>query len=344
MRPSFFHHLHPPSVPAEQARWGYTLGAGGIAALLIVMLAATGMLELFYYVPTPDQAALSVQTIAYLVPFGALIRNIHFWAAQLLVLVSGIHLARVVLTGAYAPPRRFNYLLGLMLFVLSVLADFTGYVLRWDRGIQWALVVATNLIRTIPAIGGVLYTILIGGIRPGGATLLRFYSWHILALCLLIVILMAWHVFRVRRDGGIAVPPPAWRSRSKRVTRTELVQRELLAMLLSGAALIVLAAVWAAPIAAPIVNMEEASSQAAAPWFFLWVQQLLRWGDPFIMGIVIPVLALGALVLLAYIPPLPKARDLGRWFPRSSRVTQLVLMALILGWLTLSIAGSLANP
>ncbi len=344
MRPSFFHHLHPPSVPAEQARWRYTLGAGGIAALLVLILAGTGILELFYYVPTPEQAALSVQTITYLVPFGALIRNIHFWAAQLLVLVSGIHLARVVFTGAYAPPRRFNYLLGLILFMLSVLADFTGYVLRWDQGIQWALVVGTNLIRTIPAIGGVLYTILIGGIRPGSATLLRFYSWHILGLSLLMFIVMVWHVFRVRRDGGIAVPPPALRSRPKRIARTELARRELLAMLLSGAALIVLAAVWAAPIAAPIGNMEEATSEATAPWFFLWVQQLLRWGDPFIMGVVIPVLVLGVLAALAYIPPVPKARELGRWFPRSSRATQFVLMALLVGWLGLTIAGSLTNP
>ncbi len=112
MRPSFFNHLHPPTIPAEQARWRYTLGAGGAGVFLLLVVAATGILEMFYYVPTPDQAAVSVQTISYLVPFGGFVRNLHFWSAQLLVIVSAIHLGRVVFTGSYAPPRAFNYLLG----------------------------------------------------------------------------------------------------------------------------------------------------------------------------------------------------------------------------------------
>src|SRR5512141_1380804 len=174
MRPTFFHHLHPPTIPAAQARWRYTLGAGGTGVLLLLIVGATGILEMFYYVPTPDQAALSVQTISYLVPFGGFVRNLHFWSAQFLVIVTAIHLARVIFTGAYAPPRAFNYLLGLALFVLSILLDFTGYVLRWDVGIQWALVVGTNLVKTIPLLGNTLYAILIGGVEPGTATLIRF--------------------------------------------------------------------------------------------------------------------------------------------------------------------------
>lgn len=117
MRPSFFHHLHPPTIPAAQARFRYTLGAGGISAYLSLVLLLTGAVELFYYVPEPSKAALSVQTITYLVPFGGLIRNIHYWAAQALVLVSTVHLLRVMFTGVYARPRRFNYLLGLGLLV-----------------------------------------------------------------------------------------------------------------------------------------------------------------------------------------------------------------------------------
>src|SRR5512147_929417 len=153
MRPNFFHHLHPPTIPAAQSRWRYTLGAGGTAVFLCLVLGVTGLLEMFYYVYTPEKAALSVQTISYLVPFGGLVRNLHYWSAQLLLVVSAVHLVRVVFTGAYAPPRRFNYLLGLGLFVVSILLDFTGYVLRWDQGVQWALVVGTNLIKTIPGAG-----------------------------------------------------------------------------------------------------------------------------------------------------------------------------------------------
>src|SRR5512136_2946119 len=106
MRPSFFHHLHPPSIPALQARFRYTLGAGGLAVFLVLILGLTGILEVFYYTPTPEQAALSIQTLSFRVPFGGLVRNLHYWSAQFLVLVSLVHLLRVVFTGAYLPPRR----------------------------------------------------------------------------------------------------------------------------------------------------------------------------------------------------------------------------------------------
>ncbi len=340
MRPSFFHHLHPPSVPARQARWRYTLGAGGTAIFLLLVVGATGILELFYYVPTPDQAALSVQTIAYLVPFGGIVRNLHFWAAQLLVIVSGIHLARVIFTGAYAPPRRFNYLLGLALFAISILMDFTGYVLRWDQGIQWALVVGTNLLRTIPAAGNALYTIVTGGGQPNGSTLLRFYSWHLFGLTLLLIALVVWHAFRVRRDGGIAIPPAALRADHTRITRSTLVRRELAAMLFTGALLLVLAGALPAPIAAPIVRMNEVAADAQAPWFFLWIQQLLKWGDPFLMGIAVPLVVLAALALIPYLIPSAKPGELGRWFPRSNRIAQALFAAIVLSLAVLTIIGS----
>jgi len=140
----FFPSFASTHDPAKQARWRYTLGAGGTAIFLMLVLGATGILEMFYYIPTPEQAAQSIQTISYLVPFGGLVRNLHFWAAQLFLIVTAVHLARVVFTGSYAPPRRFNYLLGMALFVFAILLDFTGYILRWDEGIQWALIVGTN--------------------------------------------------------------------------------------------------------------------------------------------------------------------------------------------------------
>src|SRR5512146_2304202 len=189
MRPSFFHHLHPPTIPAAQARWRYTLGAGGTGVFLLLVVAASGILEMFYYIPTPERAALSIQTISYLVPLGGFVRNLHFWSAQLLLIVGGIHLARVVFTGSYAPPRRFNYLLGMALFVFAILLDFTGYVLRWDQGVQWALVVGTNLLKTIPLAGDAVFTLAAGGTELGTQTLIRFYAWHIFGLTLVAIVL-----------------------------------------------------------------------------------------------------------------------------------------------------------
>ena len=336
MPPNFYHHLHPPTIPADQSRWRYTLGAGGSAVFLILVITATGVLELFYYIPASEEAALSIQTLTYLVPFGWLIRNLHFWSSQFLLIVSAVHLVRIVFTGAYAPPRRFNYLLGLCLFVLAILLDFTGYALRWDMGIQWALVVGTQLVRSIPWIGEGLYVSLVGGPQVGQATLTRFYAWHIFGLSGLAAILAVWHIFRVRRDGGIAAPPPKLRPNRERITRFELVNREVLAMLFTASGLILLSAIAPAPISSPIGEIANVTGDAQAPWFFLWVQQMLKWGDPFLWGVLAPLGMLFVLGLIPYVLPHPEACEQGRWFPRSNRLAQIVLAAIMLFVLSLT--------
>ncbi len=339
MRPNFFYHIHPPSIPAKQARWRYTLGAGGIAVFLVLVLMVSGMLEMFYYVPTPGDAALSIQTLSYRVPFGGLVRNLHFWAAQFFVIAIAVHLFRVVLTGGYAPPRRFNYLLGLALLVLAILLDFTGYILRWDQGIQWALVVGTNLVKSIPWIGDYLYRILIGGDYPGLATLTRFYTWHIYGLMLPAAVLIVWHIFRVRRDGGIAIPPPHLRTERNRISREDLVRQEVTAMLLCSSFLLLFAIFVPAPIAPAITNIEAVSSDATAPWFFVWIQQMLKWGNPFVWGVLAPVIILAVIGLIPYVFPQPAPRELGRWLPPSNRLAQIVLVIIAMVILLLTLWG-----
>ncbi|MFH1184229.1 MAG: cytochrome b N-terminal domain-containing protein [Chloroflexota bacterium] len=344
MRPSFFHHLHPPTIPAPQARWRYTLGAGGMAVFLALVVGATGILEMYYYIHTPERAALSVQTITYLVPFGGLVRNLHYWSAQLLLVVMGVHLLRVFFTGAYSRPRRFNNILGMALLVVGVLLDFTGYVLRWDQGIQWALVVGTNLLETIPAIGHSLYVIITGGAELGAATLIRFYSWHVFGLTLPFVVLAVWHIFRVRRDGGIAVPPPALRTDHQRISRHELVRREALAALLAATALMLLAVARPAPIGAPITDVRELTAEAVAPWFFLWVQELLKWGDAFVLGVLVPLVLLGMLCALPYLLRGPAPAELGRWFPKSGRAIQVLVGVIAAALASLTALALLQAP
>ncbi len=330
MRPSFFHHLHPPTVPAAQARWRYTLAAGGIAAFLMLILGLTGILEMFYYVPNPQEAALSVQAITYHVPFGGFIRNLHYWSAQLLLIVAAVHLLRVVFTAAYGQPRRFNYLLGLGLFVLAILLDFTGYILRWDSGICFPLLTGTNLLKTIPRIGNFLFGLATGGGEVCSTALLRFYIWHIFGLTLAAAILVAWHAFRVRRDGGIAVPPPKLRVDSARISRNELVRREMLAILGVSIILILMASFLPAPIAPAMTDTSVVTENARAPWFFLWVQQMLKWGDPFTFGVLVPLAVLTVLALIPYVLPKPADGDIGKWFPRSNRVAQVIVGAIAL--------------
>jgi quinol-cytochrome oxidoreductase complex cytochrome b subunit len=303
----------------------------------MLIIGVTGILEMFYYAPNPQEAALSVQTITYHVPFGWLIRNLHYWAAQLLLVVSAVHFLRVIFTAAYGHPRRFNYLLGLALFVLALMLDFTGYILRWDMDICWPLTTGTNLLKTIPLIGDFLYRVAVGGGEACSTALLRFYTWHIFGLTILVVILGFWHAFRVRRDGGIAVPPPALRSDVSRIPRNKLVRREVLAIFIVSILLILLSSFFPAPIAPAMTGKPNLTADAQAPWFFLWVQQMLKWGDPLIFGVLIPLGVLTLLALIPYIFPKPADADTGSWFPKSNRLIQILvgMIALIIIALTL---------
>ena len=334
-RSTFFHHLHPPTIPSRAARFRYTFGLGGMAFFLFGVLVLTGLLEMFYYVPTPERANSSVQLLTFLVPYGWLVRGVHYWAAQGLVVIAGLHLLRVVLTGAYKVPRRFNWLLGVSLLVLVLLLDFTGYVLRWDTDIEWALLVGTNLLKSIPLIGESLYGLLVGGSEVGSDTIVRFYAWHIFGLALIATVAIGWHIFRVRRDGGISSPEPRT---PDRITRDDLVKREGLAMLIVSAVLLLLALV-APPVIGPPGDFSQLSGEAAAPWFFLWVQQLLRWGDALPMGVLIP---LGLLVLLILIPYGIDRRTagVGRWFNREGRWAQLVVIAMLAVIVGLTVLGT----
>ncbi len=336
-KPNFFHHLHPPTIPTVQSRFRYTLGAGGAAVFLSLILLLTGLLEMYYYIPTSSQAAISVQTITNLVPFGSLIRNLHFWSAQFLVVVMSIHLLRVTLTGAYAPPRRFNHVLGVALLAFILLLDFTGYVLRWDEGIHWALVVGANMLKAVPFIGEGLYQFVIGGSEPGDATVIRFYAWHIFGLTIGVVILGAWHAFRVRRDGGIAIPPPTERKENERISRFDLVRREVLAMTVTAVILILFSLLFPAPTDQPITEATTLGGDSTAPWFFLWIQYLLKFGDPFVMGILIPILVVITLGALPYILPNAKSNELGRWFPHGNRIAQVIAVAIMFTILLLTV-------
>ena len=340
-RPNFFHHLHPPTIPALQARLRYTLGAGGLAVLLCLILLVTGILEMFYYIPVPTHAAVSVETLTSLVPYGGLIRNLHYWAAQALMIVMTIHLLRVILTGAYARHRRLNYLIGLGMLVLILLLDFTGYVLRWDEGIRWALIVGTNLLKSVPWVGDSLYQLVVGGPEPGLSAIERFYTWHIFVLTGAMILLGAWHICRVRRDGGVAVPPRALRTDLARISRFDLLRRELAFMAIASVVLLVIAYVFPAPIERPITQAAVDIENAKAPWFFLWVQQLLKLGSPFLWGVAVPVLLLVVVALFPYILPQADEQEYGRWFPRGNRIAQILIVALVLIVILLTILSTI---
>ena len=200
------YHLHPVKVKRHGVRLSYTLCLGGLSFFLFILLTITGIFLMFYYRPTSPQAYLDIQQLETGVAFGQLVRNMHRWGAHLMVLTVFLHMTRVFYHGAYKPPREFNWVVGVVLLFLTLLLSFTGYLLPWDQLAIWAVTVGSNMAGFTPVFGDQVTFALLGDLRVTADTLLRWYVLHVLALPFIIVIFMAVHFWRVRKDGGISGP------------------------------------------------------------------------------------------------------------------------------------------
>ena len=222
---NFFLHLHPVKVRRSGINLSYTWCMGGLTFFLFLVETITGLLLMFYYRPTAEYAYQDIFALRENVPLG-LMREIHRWAAHLMVITVWLHMYRVFLTGSYKPPREFNWNVGVILLVLTLLLSFTGYLLPWDQLAVWAVTVGTNMARATPFLGhegpgAALLSIggldlvhagsdvrfgLLAGRFVGEGTLLRFYVLHCVGFPLIAATLMAIHFWRVRKDGGISGP------------------------------------------------------------------------------------------------------------------------------------------
>jgi quinol-cytochrome oxidoreductase complex cytochrome b subunit len=174
---------------------------GGITFTLFVMQVLTGLLLSLYYTPSDADAYRSIQRLQLEVPLGRLLRSVHYWSANLMVVTIVLHMLRVFVAGAYKKPRELNWVAGSLLLVLTLGFGFTGYLLPWDQKAYWATVVGTNMLGSVPFIGPALASVLRGGIDVTGQTLLRFYSMHILWLPLFTAFFLWVHFHIIRRLG-----------------------------------------------------------------------------------------------------------------------------------------------
>ncbi len=217
-----FLHLHPAKVNRDAVRYSYTWGMGGITFYLFIVLTFTGVLLMFYYHPSKGQAYRDIVYLMSDVPFGKLLRNMHRWAAHLMVITVWLHMFRVFLTGSYKKPREFNWCVGVILLVFTLLLSFTGYLLPDDQLGFWAVTVGTGMAKATPLLGtegpfgpqlgmtpynDVRFALLGGSIVDANA-LLRAYIWHCIAIPIIVSILLGVHFWRVRKDGGISGPAP----------------------------------------------------------------------------------------------------------------------------------------
>ncbi len=389
---NFLLHWFPAKALRASLDWRYSLWLGTASAALLLLLVVSGIPLVFLHVPSVERAYASVKDIEYVVTFGSWIRSVHRLSAHFMVAVVFLHLVRVFLTGAYkngvgrGQRREWNWVIGVAMFLVTLFLSFTGYLLPWDQLAYWAVMVGTNIASAVPLVGNEVRELLLGGRNIDQPTLIRFYALHVVVLPGLLGALLAYHMWRIRKDGGLAcadqavalpapveVPPAPTKTytllgvargthptiRATSVERPEttvnsvpdLTRRAAIVILGTIAVVSILAVLIPSPLEEP-ANALVTPNPAKAPWYFLWLQELVtdttfRIGSytvngAFLGGVIIP----GALVTLMLVWPWldrSPAAAAGRWFPASRRTQNIVFLVVVFLVLVLTYVGLFAR-
>jgi quinol-cytochrome oxidoreductase complex cytochrome b subunit len=342
---NFFLHIQPVKVHRRTLMFKTTAGLGLISLYLFLILAATGVLIMFHYVPSvtpgPDGLPDAYQRMLNLrsnVFWGVFIRNLHRWAAHAMVVAVFLHMLRVFFTGAYKAPRQFNWVVGSVLALLTIFMSYTGYLLPWDQLAYWGVKVGTEIARIAPG-GALIRSILLGDTEVGGEALLRFYVLHVAVLPIVLGIGIGIHLWRVRKDGGLARPADTANeklipleecgyaknnsvyneARSYQLvevvkgvepkvdeeveqmvfTWPKLVVREVIVFALTLGIVSAAALLVDAPLEGP-ADPALPTNPAKAPWYFLGLQELVSY-HAFIGGVVIPGLLVHLMIAYPYL-------------------------------------------
>ena len=360
---NFFLHIHPVKVHRNSIRPLYTLGLGVMSFVTFMVLTVTGVLLMFYYVPSTTQAYDRMLDLRGSVAFGTFLRNLHRWSAHAMVAVVFLHMGRVFLTGSYKRPREFNWLIGCVLFLLTLFASFTGYLLPWDQLAFWAITVGTSIAAYAPLVGKKIQFLLLGDQAVGQEALLRFYVLHVVVLPMLITLLVAIHFWRIRKDGGLSRPAEADMMPDGKPLRVEIVPNsskggsfglmgfvrgpftkvgnvpdntvyawpnlfvaELFVFVVTVAALLVVSLLFNAPLEEP-VNVLHPPNPAKAPWYFLGLQELVSY-SAFWGGVGVPGIEVLLLMLVPFIDR--KVSGVGKWFAKERFLANLLFVTFTL--------------
>jgi quinol-cytochrome oxidoreductase complex cytochrome b subunit len=300
-----------------------------MALVLVCLLFATGMMQKFAYQPVPDRAYESILHLQDNVLFGQLIRNIHHWSANILLIVVFLHFLRVFFTGAFHAPRQFNWIVGLTMFVLILGSNFTGYLLPWDQLAFWAVTICTGMLEYIPVIGEGLKQMILGGTELGPATLSNFFAIHTAIIPACLLLLLPFHFWRVRKSGGLVVPRTPEENPGARgemvATIPNLILRELVVAAVLIAFIMLLSIAYDAPLGAK-ANPGLSPNPTKAPWYFAGIQELLFHIHPLFAFVVVPLIIAGVLLLLPYLPY--DENTAGVWFA-SHRGRRMAVVAAI---------------
>ena len=380
---SFMLHIRPKFYQEGSTWFTHTFRLGFLSTLMFVIETITGLILMVYYTPSPDRAYYDMLDILSNVNYGKFMRDMHRLGAELMVILVTLHMVRVYFTGSYKHPRQFTWLTGVVLLLVTLFLSFSGYLLPWDQLAFWAITVGTNIARAGPLVGEKIRFLLLGGNEIAQNALLRFYVLHCFFLPALVLLLFCWHMWRIRKDGGLAcvdqlalrqmiedVPPAKVKTysllgiTSGRTVHVEtalvdedqhtvsssphLAWRLVLVMMATVALASLLTLVVPAPLEEP-ANPAVTPNPAKAPWYFLWLQELVtdttvKIGDFTVNGALVGgILIPGVLVLLlAAWPYLDKSRaeSAGVWLAEARRRQNLVFLAIVAVILVLTIIGT----
>lgn len=331
-------------VPVHRHTVWYYLG--GMTLFLFIVQVTTGVLLLFYYRPSAEEAYESVQFLMAEVEFGWLVRSIHSWAANLMILTLFLHLFSVLLVKAYRPPRELTWFSGVGLMALALGFGFTGYLLPWNELAYFATRVGTEITGAVPVMGEFTLRVLRGGIDVTGATLTRFYAFHVAVLPALSFAVLGLHLFLVQKQ-GMSVPPGVERKGGAKRTMPffpNFLLRDLVGWLTALAILAALAAYIPAELGEKADPFAPAPAGIKPEWYFMFMFQTLKYLPAHILGIegeVVGILGFGlAGVFLLLIPFLDRRTARGE----PSKSFTWIGIGILVYMIALTILGYLANP
>jgi quinol-cytochrome oxidoreductase complex cytochrome b subunit len=386
---NFLLHWFPAKSYKPSLAWSYSFWLGTASAALLLVLVLSGGPLLFLYVPSVERAYASIKDIEYVVTFGSWIRSVHRFAAHFMVLAVFLHLVRVFLTGAYkngvgqGQKRQQNWVIGVAMLLVTLLLSFTGYLLPWDQLAYWAVTVGTNIASSIPLIGPTVRELLLGGRAIDQPTLIRFYVLHVLVLPGALGGLFVYHMWRIRKDGGLAradhatllasrvaapiVPTKTYtllgvaRGTSPAVRASTLeapdltvnsvpdLTRRLSIVILATLAVMSLLAVFLRSPLEEAANALVTPNPAKAPWYFLWLQEIVTdttihlgsftINGAFVGGVILPGLLVTLLTVWPWIDRSPLAAT-GLWFPKSRRLQNAVFLAIVAVIVVFTLVGT----
>jgi ubiquinol-cytochrome c reductase cytochrome b subunit len=308
---SFLFHLRPRYYQRASTWFTHTFRLGWLSTYLFFIETITGLILMIFYAPTPAEAYGDILNLLSNVPFGSFMRDMHRWGAELMVASVLLHMARVFFTASYKHPRQFTWLTGVILLICTWLLSFSGYLLPWDQLAYWAVTIGASMADKAPVVGREVQLLLAGAPSIGANGLLRFYLIHVILFPLITILFISIHYYKVSREHSISLPAVVEEGEMDEDKRKyakeridiipDLMTHELFMVVATTAFMIIYVTFFYEAALEGHADTFVTPLDTEAPWYFLWIQGMLKLGDPTLMGVIVPTIMIGLLFAVPYI-------------------------------------------